>query len=79
VFFFFFSPQNQIVITVFCYVYDTYDSVAEKKSSLGAIQRTSKNNGEKGGLYFVVSFGKRSMFTLPSAIHSFLTSLVRSV
>ena len=44
-------------------------------------EKMSKKMG-KGwcdSLYLVVSTGKRSMFTLPSDIHSFLTSLWRSV
>ena len=72
------SSPNPIVITVICYVYDTYDSVTEgmKRKGLGSILI----KGGKGmTLYFVDSTGKRSMITLPSAIHSFLTSFWRSV
>jgi hypothetical protein len=72
-------PQNPIVITVCCYVYDTYDSVAEgTKRKVSALpedlhideESNPKKEGNGGGwwwmryLYFVVvSTGKRSMFT----------------
>jgi hypothetical protein len=87
-------PQNPIVITVCCYVYDTYDSVAEgTKRKVSALpedlhidEESEKKEGKGvvGGvmryLYFVVdSTGRRSKFTLPSAIHSFLTSFWWSV